>query len=440
MMLFDRYGKLKKQAPGTVVHSGSKQLLPLLSGTLRKEDLPELVVEPSNGSELQTVLRFASEKEMRVAVSSGQSPTTVRDLEGAMLILTHRLTGPSQWASDGAGLIVHSATPLEHVAVELAQRGMTWPPLFPLEPGETMGTLFARALEGMRCHRSGGVLSNIRRVEWVGYDGERYATGPGVLGDGVDVAPLLFGAGARCGILTRFELALEPVPESRTMLLCECASVDELSQLQRGWRYAAPLPSALPFWTSIATNALRQGNDNLVSEQAHSLLACEWNGAIDVELSDDQPIRRVEGNTDVEQLWQNLFRLPRTLARLFPHRSQGRYRLPAEALCDFDERVQELARDRSVSAAVWGTLDAGTVNVWVLHPDSEARTARRAAELLDRLAEDALNLNGCPMEVAHGMFDLSLYRNGLTQTCELALINKCDPAGRYKPLRTNSLA
>lgn len=436
MILFDRYSKLKKQVPGATVHAGQKQLLPLLSGTLRKSDLPELIVEPSNVDELQKMLRFAAEKEMRVAVASGQSPASVLDLEGAMLVFTHRLSGSSQLSSDGMGLWVHAGTPLESVAVELAQRGLVWLPLHPLEPGETLATMFARAIEGVRCHRGGGILSNIRRIEWVGYDGERHATGPGCSGDNVDVSAMLFGSGARYGILTRFELALEKVPESRTLILCECQNIEELSTLYHGWRYGSPMPSALPFWTATATNALRQGNDNFVTESATALVACEWEGNIGVQVSPDLRHYRVEGITPVNQMWQNLFRLPRTLNRLFPHKSRGRFRLPAEALCDFDERVQELAKDRSVNVVVWGTLDTGYVNVWVLHPDDEQRTARRAAEILDRLAEDSLNLSGCPIELANGMCDVSLYRDAISQSWEIALMNKCDPSSRYKPLRT----
>lgn len=437
MILFDRYAKLKKQAPNAHVHAGQKQLLPLLTGTLRKNDLPELIVEPTSVNELQAVLKFAAEKGMRVAVASGQTPTTVQDLEGALLILTHRLAGPSQLSKDGMGMWVYASSPLEAVAVELAQRGLTWMPLHPLEPGETLGTLFARGVEGLRCHRTGGVLSNIRRVEWVGYDGERYASGPGLTGEGVDVTPLLFGSGARYGVFTRFEIALEATSESRTMVLCECESVEELARLHQTWQYGMPLPNALPFWTKTATNALRQGNDNLVSEEAVALLACEWEANVDLDNGFAIPHRRVEGTAAASQLWQNLFRLPRTLARLFPHRSSGRFRLPAEALGDFDERVNELARDRSMTVAIWGTLGSGNVHAWVLHPDDETRTARRAAELLERLAEDSLHLGGCPVELASGLADLAPYRDALTQNWEMTLLSKCDPQSRFKPLRAN---
>lgn len=440
MILFDRYGKLKKQAPGTAIYSGQKELLPLLCGSLRKNDLPELIVAPSNVEDLQVLLRFASEKDMRVAVASGKSQTTVQELEHTMLILTHRLSGPSQLSSDDMGMWVHSGTPLETVATELAQRGLVWLPLHPIEPGETIGTLFARAIEGVRSHRGGGVLSNIRRVEWVGYNGERFATGPGVVGDNLDVSSLLFGSGARYGITTKFELALEKLPETRTLLVCECSSIAELGEMHRNWRYGVPLPDALPFWTMTATDALRHGNDDLVSEHAASLLACEWQGNIGFESPDGVKFRRVEGNSPVSQMWQNLFRLPRTLARLYPDRSVGRFRLPAEGLIDFDDRVEELARDRSLNVAVWGTLDTGTVNVWVLHPDNEIRTARRAAELLERLSEDSLNLSGCPIENAAGMSDLSLYRDSITQGWEMTVLNKCDPSSRFKPLRSGSAA
>ncbi|MBK6765756.1 MAG: FAD-binding oxidoreductase [bacterium] len=438
MILFDRYAKLKKQAPNAIVHSGQKQLLAHLSGTLRKNDLPELIVEPTSVEDLQAVVRFAAEKEMRVALACGQSPTAVAELEGAMLILTHRLAGPSQLSKDGLGLWVYSGTPLEAVAVELAQRRMEWTPLHPVEPGETMGTFIAQGVEGVRCHRAGGVLSNIRRIEWIGFDGERFVTGPGLAGDGVDVAPLLFGSGGRYGIITRIEIALQPAPETRTLVVCECDSVDELNGLYQTWQFGSPMPVALPFWTKIATNALRQGNDDLVTDAANAMLACEWDE--NVELDHDFAVRnqRAAGPIEVNQLWQHLFRLPRTLARLFPYRTAGRFRLPADALCDFDERVNELARDRSLSVAVWGTLGTGHVHTWVLRPDEEARTARRAAELLDRLAEDSLNLGGCPVVLSSGLADLAPYRDALTQSWELTLLGKCDPHSRFKPHRSTT--
>lgn len=436
MILFDRYAKLKKQAPNVLIHSGQKQLLSHLSGTLRKNDLPELIVEPTTIEDLQAVVRFAAEKEMRVAVVCGQTPTSVQELEGTMLVLTHRLAGPSQMSKDGLGMWVYSGTPLEAVAAELAQRGQSWPPLHPLEPGETMGTLIARGVEGIRCHSAGGVLSNVRRIEWIGFDGDRFVTGPGLTGDGVDVSPLLFGSGARYGIITRVEIALQSTPEARTLVLCECDSVDDLNRLYQTWQYGVPRPIAMPFWTNIATNALRQGNDNLVSDSATALLACEWDENVDLDPDFAVRNRRAAGQIEVTQLWQHLFRLPRTLARLFPHRTAGRFRLPVEALCDFDERVTELARDRSLSVAVWGTLGTGHVHTWVLRPDDEARTARRAAELLDRLAEDSLHLGGCPVELANGLADLAPYRDALTQSWEMTLLGKCDSHSRYKLHRT----
>lgn len=436
MILFDRYGKLRKQLPGAAIHVGQKQLLPLLSGTLRKNDLPELIVVPTNVIELQTILKFAAEKDMRVAVASGHTPVSVQELEGAMLIFTHGLVGSAQLSSDGSGIWVGSGTPLETLAVELAQRGLVWLPLHPLESGETVATFFARACEGVRCHRGGSVLSNIRRVEWVDYEGNCYATGPGCPGDGVDVTALLYGSGARYGIITRFELALEQVPETRTLVLCECDSVGRVSEIHSGWRYGTPMPSALPVWTTTAVNAVRQGNDDFISNSTVGMIVGEWEGSVGVEVDSDVRSLRVDGVTQVNQVWQNLFRLPRTLGRLFPHRSVGRYRLPAEALCDFDERVRQLAKDRSVDVALWGTLDRGYLNVWVLHPDDEQRTARRARDLLERLAEDALNLSGCPIEAGSGMCDVSLYRDAISQSWELSLVTKCDKNSRYKLLRT----
>lgn len=420
------------------VHAAQKHMLALLSGSLRKNDLPDLIIEPTSVEDLQAALRFAAEKEIRVAVASGQHPAAVQELEGAMLVLTHKLVGPCRLSSDGKGMWFFSGNLLESMAVDLAQRGLTWPPLHPIEPGETLGTLFANAQEGLRCLRSGGVLSNLRCMEWIGYDGTIFHTGPGLSSDGVDVSPLLFGSQARYGVFTRFELAIESLPKSRTLLLAECESVEQLGELYRVWRSQSPQPSAIPFYTKTATRALRQGNDNFVTDRAVTLLAVEWDESLTLDALQNVQHTTTNEAARVNQIWQNLLRLPRTLTRLFPHRSRGRFRLPAEALVDFDERVDELARDRSLDVAVWGTLDTGDVRVWVLHPDDEARTARRAADLLERLAEDSIHLGGCPVETAAGLVSLTGFRDAVTRSIEAALVGKCDPASRFKPLRTGS--
>ncbi|MCB9367031.1 MAG: FAD-binding oxidoreductase [Calditrichaeota bacterium] len=432
-MLFDRYAKLKKQAPGAVVLSRQKEMLPLLSGAIRKEDLPELIVDPGSVEDLEAVLRFASDKSMPVSVVSGQHPSAVQSLEGAMLLLTHRLIGPSQVSADGKGVWAYSGTPLEALVAELAGRGLYWPPLLPIEPGETLGTRMASGIEGYRCVRSGGLLSNLRTTEWVGYDGTRHVTGIGLDAEAVDVTPFLFGSQARYGVFTRFELAIEPLPQTRTLLVVECDSVERIAELHRMWKQSDPRPTALFFSTRTATRALVQGNDNFVSDQAVALLAVEWNEEMTMSKPLALPHTISSDESRINRMWQNILRLPRTLSRLFPQYSSARFSLPAEALSDFDERVDELGRDRSLDVAVWGTLDAGHVVVRVLHPDDEARTVRRAAELLERLAEDALHLGGVALETAEGRVNLSPYRDALSQSWEVTLLEKCDPSSLFKP-------
>ncbi|MCC6475587.1 FAD-binding oxidoreductase, partial [bacterium] len=407
MILFDRFAKLRKQIPQSTIHSSQKEILSLLRGTVEKQDPPALVVEPANAGELSILLKFAQDKEMRVAVADGLHPLEVRGLEDQLLILTHRLTGQVRLSSDGMGLWVPAGLPVESLAVELSQRGRVWMPLHPIEPGETMGSLFAKGFEGFRCHAHGGFLSHLRRVEWVGYDGELHASGPGSGNSDWDVTPLLYGSEARYGIFTRFELALCAPIEEKTLTVTECSSVEEMMEVYRAFSRSVPAPLSLPVWTTEATDYLRLGNDGVISDEAVTLIAVEAEGDGERYRAENFKQTSEHDAAHVNMLWQHLFRLPRTLARMSPHRSKGRYRLPSEALLDFDERARELARDRNLTTVIWGTLDRGTLHVWVLHPDGEARTARSAAELLERLAEDVIHLGGSPVENAAGMVDLN---------------------------------
>lgn len=277
--------------------------------TLRKNDLPELICEPTSVEELQVVLKFAAEKGMRVAVASGQAPTAVQELESALLILTHRLAGPSQLSKDGLGMWVYSGSPLEAVAVELAQRGLTWMPLHPLEPGRDTDH-FVRAWCGRITLPQIGRRSVecLTKDEWVGYDEEALRDWARGLVD-VDLTPLLFGSGARYGVFRNLEIALETAPKSRTMVLCECESVEELARLHQTWQFGLPLPNALPFSTKTTTNALRQGNDNFVSEDAVAMLACEWEGTLELDARFTIPHQRVEGTDSGESVVAELVQI-----------------------------------------------------------------------------------------------------------------------------------
>ncbi|MFZ5433424.1 MAG: FAD-binding oxidoreductase [Calditrichota bacterium] len=440
MRLFDRYGKLRSALRNGRLHATPKEILPFLRGRLSKSDLPELVIEPADPSELCAVLAFAAEKSMRVAVASGLKPTDVRNLENHLLILTTRLaespifSGAHRTTRVGAGLSMESLT------VDLTRAGLRWLPLWPVPAGRSPGELFAMGWEGLRNWRDGSTLGHIRGVEWVGYDGTVYHTGSAAITENdPDISGFLFGSRGRMGVITALELDLYAIPEQQTTVLMELPGAPAAVNVMAELRAFEPLPETVVYLGETATQILREGNDFRVSSQATVVLAVEWREAVPEWpsrwASYGQPITEPSA---IESLWQDLFRFPRTAARLYPARTEIRLKVPALSLPELEEAARELGREFNLPVALWGTTEAGYVQVWALQPDDQPRTVQHAEELLKKLYEVAVGLDGAGAPGCVLPFDSRIINtNGghpPLDTIRRKILEKCDPQSLFSPL------
>jgi FAD/FMN-containing dehydrogenase len=433
--LLDRYGKLRDKLRNGRLHTGSKEILTFLKGTVRKEDLPAAVIEPGGEEELRAALQFAAEKHLKIAVASGLKPVEVRGLSGAFLILTTRLSRPPVFSSSRRSVRVDAGLPVESLMIDLTRAGLRWLPLHPLPSGTSPGELMALGWEGLRSWNDGGFLSQIRAVEWMGFDGTMYSTGLAAAdANSPDVSGFLFGSRGALGIITSLDLEVHSVPRERTAFLFQLPDAQTAVELLVQIGGFDPQPDTVAYWGEAATQILREGNDNRVSERAVVLLSVEWRES--VSLSADwaamgQPLTDEQA---VDALWQDLFRFPRTAARLYPERTGARLWLPATAIPVIEEAARELGRDFSLPVALWGTVESGQMRVWVLQPDGQTRTTTRAEELLKKLTEAAIANGG---HIAPGNvlpFDLRISEHPLQKALREKLAQTCDPNGMYVPL------
>jgi FAD/FMN-containing dehydrogenase len=439
-MLFDRYAKLKKLIPDGAVHAGFKQVMPLLQGKLEKCDPPDVIVEPANLEELCRAISFADERKLKIAISNGLAPALVKKLGEQMLVLTSRFSGPSSYSESCSSIRVDGGMTVEALAVDLAAYSQRWMPLHPVPANESIGSLIASGWEGYRNWRDGGTMSNVRAIEWIGFDGRVYLSGPSLAAaDAPDMSGPLFGSGGRFGVITAIELAVKPLPEARTLRIFELTEVAHALELLHYLRGISPEPEAVVYFNELATSILRSANDDTISENARVLVAADW----DVDCTID-PVWEGRANMEtdpkeVNLIWQDLFRMPRAAARLSPHRTTARLRLPASATEDLEDRARDLSRDHNLGIAIWGTPERGHMHIWILQPDGEARTNRQAGDLLLKLAEDAARLGGCLIDAE----PLSLLRGRETPVDEVSelilqrLEKQCDPMAMYRPLRSD---
>ncbi|MBU0509873.1 hypothetical protein KKH27_13705 [bacterium] len=440
MSLFDRYGRLRKEIREGRILTGPKEILPHLSGRLSKADLPELLVEPLHIDEVRAALEFAAERKMKVAVTSGLKPAEVRNLESCMLILTNGLAASPVFSDRHRTVRADAGLPMESLSVDLTQTNHRWAPLLPVPAKTSLGEMFALGWEGLRNWQDGGALTHVGAVEWMAYDGNTYRTGPaGSSENEPDVSGFLFGSRGRMGIITALELALQPKPPQRTALLLQLpdalTAVTILSEL----RAFDPLPETVVYWGEVATQLLREGTDNRVSSKAAALLTVEWAEELPTLPDAWTDFGRLLGDDSaIQSLWEDLFRFPRITARLYPQRTGIRLKMLALGLADLEEAARDLGHEFNLPVALWGTVEAGHLQVWVLQPDGESRTIQHAETLLGKLYEIAVGLEGTCAPGTVLPFDSRLIEPPTDDSPLIAIrqriIEKCDPHGLYVPL------
>ncbi|MDD5088627.1 MAG: FAD-binding oxidoreductase, partial [bacterium] len=437
MPLFDRYSRLRKDIREGKLLTGAKEILPHLSGRLSRADLPELLVEPGNRGELRAVIEFAIEKKMRLAITSGLRPAEVKNLASHLLILTSRLAAAPEISEARRTAHVDGGLSVESLAVDLARTSLRWPPLLPIPAKTSLGEMIALGWEGLRTWQDGGTLSHLRAVEWMAFDGTTYRSGPACLTENEpDVSGFLFGSRGAMGVITALELELAQRPAARSAILLELpdahAAVATLTEL----RAATPLPETVVYWGEIATRILREGNDHRVSASAGVLLTVEWGD--DVECVPEAWAscgKLLREETAIRALWEDLFRFPRTAARLYPERTGIRLKMPAPALPELEEAAADLGREFNLPVALWGTVESGQLQVWALQPDGESRTVQHAEELLRKLYEIALGLGARPAPGCVLPFDGALLNGAASDSpakeLRRLMLEKCDPHGLY---------
>ncbi|MBI5059776.1 FAD-binding oxidoreductase [candidate division KSB1 bacterium] len=444
MKWFDKHVKLREQIRHGRLHTEQKDILSLLKGKVAKEDVPACVVEPAGDAELADALAFAGEKQMRVALSSGGRPLGVKALGGHMLILTTRLAGPPSFSADRHSVRVAAGMSAEALSVDLARAGRRWLPLWPIPGGESIGGLVATAWEGLRTWGHGGLLESIRSLDWLSYDGRKFSTGSAASGmNAPDVSPFLYGSFGTLGIITSLELSLEPVPAERTAAIFELRDAHDAAKLLTTLREMESPPETAVYWGAAATDFIRRGNDNTISDSAEVTLLAEWNSAVEWPMEWLRFASPVTDSQAIQALWQDVFRMPRTAARLCPARVEARLRLPAAGLEEVERLAREMGRDTNLTIAVWGTVEGGWLQIWALQPDEEARTHRRAEEAVGRIVQMATELGGASAPLPPGA--TYPHRNGeaatardLAHTVRSLLLKRCDPGTVYIPTNAST--
>lgn len=174
-------------------------------------------VAPASEEELASVLSYANDNRLAVAVWGGG---THRDMGSAapadLIVSTAGLSGIEEWQPEDLTVVVGAGTPVAELEAKLAEGGQT--AVLPESPGDgTLGGAVATAASGYRRLRYGPTRDRLLEVRAVTGDGRIIKGGGRVVKNvsGYDLPRLYSGSFGSLGVITSVCLKLWPLAPAR---------------------------------------------------------------------------------------------------------------------------------------------------------------------------------------------------------------------------------
>ncbi len=367
------------------------------------------VALPATIDELQQVLTACLVAKVPVVargagtgLSGGALP-----MAGALVVGTGRLRAMEPVNKTWGCVRVETGVPNEKVSLHAAPAGFHFAPDPSSQSTATIGGNIAENAGGPHCVRHGVTLQHLRRLHWIGSDGQIYATGHGVVGErGLDLVSLLCGSEGTLGVVTTADLKLMPNPPVVTTLLAFFPRLDEATRavvhlLGRGMLPVAvemvdqPMLRAVEqafgfgFPTDVAAAMIVEfsGEAHKVAEDtasAEKLL--KENGAREVRQAADEDERR--------QLWKCRKKAFGAVGRLAPSYVTMDVVVPLGHLPHLVAEIQEIKARHGVEIATAFHAGDGNLHPGVHYDDRDPQATARAHAAADEIIAAALARGG----------------------------------------------
>ncbi|MCB1185220.1 FAD-binding protein [bacterium] len=370
---------------------------------------PVAVALPSDADEVAAVVRAciaAGVPLVARGAGTGLSGGAVPP-EGAVVLATGRLNRIGQANLVWPGIRVEPGVLNEQVSRAAAGRALHFAPDPSSQSASAIGGNIAENAGGPHCLRHGVTLQHLRRLEWVGADGRRLATGDGALGArGFDLVSLLCGSEGTLGIVTAADLKLTPDPARVGTLLAFFPALDAATRTVVDLLGAGLLPVAVEMVDQAMLEAVEQafafgfptdveaamivefGDDaEAVAEdtaRARELLLA--GGAHEVRLAADAAERA--------ELWKCRKKAFGAVGRLAPNYVTMDVVVPLGELPDLVAEIQRIKARHGVEIATAFHAGDGNLHPGVHYDDRDPESGRAAHAAADEIIADAIRRGG----------------------------------------------
>ncbi|TBV73454.1 FAD-binding oxidoreductase [Pseudoxanthomonas winnipegensis] len=417
---------------------------------------PLAIALPGSVEEVQAVMRWAAQRQVRVVPSGGRTGLSGGAVaaDGELVLSLERMNKALAFDRVDRTLTVQAGMPLEAVHNAAREHGLEYPVDFAARGSCSIGGNIATNAGGIRVIRYGNTREWIAGLKVVTAQGELLDLNRALVknSSGYDLRQLMIGSEGTLGIVVEATLRLTDPPPPTNVMLLALTSFEGLMEVFAAFRERLRL-EAFEFFTDIALrHVLAHGAVKPFDEVYPYYVVTEF--ALGDEDSEAAAMAAFEAcmeagwvadgvisqsDAQAQQLWRLREGITESLAPYVPYKNDVSVRI--SQMPAFLEQTQALLGQAYPHfEVVWfGHIGDGNLHINVLKPEQMAQADFvRDCEQVTKLLAQALKAHGGSISAEHGIGLVKKpYLDSTRGPAEIALMRgirkALDPQGLLNP-------
>jgi glycolate oxidase len=345
--------------------------------------LPDIVIKPSNVSQISSIVLLANEINIPIVPRGGGTGLSggALPVHGGICLSLEKLNNIIEIDDRNFQVTTEPGVITQVLQEKCEEKGLYYPP-DPASKGScTIGGNLAECAGGPHAVKYGVTKDYVLGIEFVSPTGEIITTGAGVLKNvsGYNLTQLIIGSEGTLGIITKIILKLIPLPRYKKVLLAAFNEIEKCADSVAKIFQAGITPSAIELMEKAATDAAeRQLGKKFPNSDAAAQLLIEVDGNYEDSLMQDiekiAEVLEANGSYDIilaedENKMKELWALRRCIGEAVKSISEYKEEdtvVPRAKMPELIKGVKEIADRYGITAICYGHAGDGNVHVNIL--------------------------------------------------------------------------
>ena len=371
--------------------------------------VPDLIVFPNSASHVSSILVLANTHRFPViprglgsGLTGGSVPTG-----GEVVLVFTRMNRILEIDTENLVTVVEPGVITFVLQEEVAKKGLFYPPDPSSYKYSSIGGNVAECAGGPNSMKYGVTRDYVLGLEVVLPTGEVMNTGvrtmKGVVG--YDLTRLFVGSEGTLGVVTKVNLKLIPLPETKATMLALFKNVEEAAETVSAVVAARIVPSTMEFMDRASIRCSEQASPMGIPEDVDGLLIIEVDGDQASVMAQAEKIRKIvlehhaircdltQDLKEADKLWQARRTVSQATYNLNPVKVNEDVVVPRSEIPTLIRALEEMGKKYRIPILSFGHAGDGNFHVSMMIKDTEEEHARAEAAVEELFAR-TISLGG----------------------------------------------